>query len=114
MYSRLRGSARPPPIGVRYRCSQLLRDAMLWVHMHNMFPSGTDFWRYLDKAYNSVPGSGGSTPHHAIPCVHGLTRPLCVGASYRGNAFLCFYHCDMRNLEVRICNVVATPDYSRP
>jgi hypothetical protein len=27
----------------------------------------------LDKAYNSVPGSGGSIPLHAIPCVHGLT-----------------------------------------
>jgi hypothetical protein len=25
-----------------------------------------------------------------------------------------FYHCDMRNLAVRICNVVGTPDYSRP
>jgi hypothetical protein len=41
--------------------------------MHNMFLSGTDFWRYLDKAYNSVPGSGGSNPLHAFPCVHGLT-----------------------------------------
>jgi hypothetical protein len=41
-------------------------------------------------------------------------RPPCVGASYRGNACLRFYHCDMRNLAVRICNVVATPDYSRP
>jgi hypothetical protein len=41
-------------------------------------------------------------------------RPLCVGASYRGNACLCFYHYDMRNLAVRICNVVVTPDYSRP
>jgi hypothetical protein len=39
-----------------------------------MFLSGTDFWRYLDKAYNSVPGSGGSNPLHAIPCIHGLTR----------------------------------------
>ena len=37
-----------------------------------MFLSGIDFWRYLDKAYNSVPGSGGSNPLHAIPCVHGL------------------------------------------
>jgi hypothetical protein len=25
-----------------------------------------------------------------------------------------FYHCDMRNIAVRICDVVATPDYSRP
>jgi hypothetical protein len=41
-------------------------------------------------------------------------RPLFVGASYRGNACLRFYHCDIRNLAVRICNVVATPDYSRP
>jgi hypothetical protein len=41
-------------------------------------------------------------------------RPLCVGTSYRGNAYLCFYHCDMRNLALIICNVVATPDYSRP
>jgi hypothetical protein len=42
-------------------------------------------------------------------------RPLCVNASYsRGNACLCFYQCDMRNLAVRTCNVVATPDYSRP
>jgi hypothetical protein len=24
------------------------------------------------------------------------------------------YHCDKRNLAVRICNVVATPEYSRP
>jgi hypothetical protein len=58
------------------------RDAMRWVHIHNMFLSGTDFWRYLDKAYNSVPGSGGSNPLHAIPCVHGLTlteqMSLCV------------------------------------
>jgi hypothetical protein len=46
-------------------------DAM--VHMHNMFLKGTDFWRYLDKAYNSAPGSGGSNPLYAIPCVHGLT-----------------------------------------
>jgi hypothetical protein len=48
-------------------------DAMRWVHMHSMFLPGTDFWRYLDTAYNSVPGSGGSNPLHAIPCVHGLT-----------------------------------------
>jgi hypothetical protein len=41
-------------------------------------------------------------------------RPLCVGASYRGNACLCFYHVVMRILAVRVCNVVATPDYSRP
>jgi hypothetical protein len=59
MYARLRGSPGPPPIGVRYRYSHLIRDAMRWVHM---FLSGTDFWRYLDKAYNSVPGSGGSNP----------------------------------------------------
>jgi hypothetical protein len=58
----VRRSHGPPPIGVRYRCSQLIRDAMRWVHMHNMFISGTDFWRYLDKAYISVPGSGGSNP----------------------------------------------------
>jgi hypothetical protein len=64
----------PPPIGVRYRCSQVIRDAMRWVRMHNMFLSGTDFWRYLNKAYTSVPGSGGSNPLHAIPCVHGLTQ----------------------------------------
>jgi hypothetical protein len=51
---------------------------MRWVHMHNMFLSGTDFWRYLDKAYNSGPGSGGSNPLHAIPSVHGLT---CYGPS---------------------------------
>jgi hypothetical protein len=25
-----------------------------------------------------------------------------------------YYHYDMRDLAVRICNVVATPDYSRP
>jgi hypothetical protein len=50
-----------------------MHDAMRWVHMHNMFLSGTDFWRYLDKTHNSVPGSGGSNPLHAIPCVHGLT-----------------------------------------
>jgi hypothetical protein len=73
MYARLRGSPGPPPIGVRYRFSQLIRDAMRWVHIHNMFLSGTDFWRYLDKAHISVPGSGGSNPLHAIPCVHGLT-----------------------------------------
>jgi hypothetical protein len=73
MYVGLRGSHGPPPIGVRYRYSQLLRDEMRWVHMHNMFLSGTDFWRYLDKAYNSVPRSGGSNPLHAIPCAHGLT-----------------------------------------
>ena len=78
MYARLRGSRGPPPIGVRYRCSQLSRDAMRWVHMHNMFLSGTDFWRYLDKACNSVPGGGGFIPLHAIPCVHGLT---CYGPS---------------------------------
>jgi hypothetical protein len=41
-------------------------------------------------------------------------RPLCVGASYRGNARLCFTHSVMRTLAARICNVVATPDYSRP
>jgi hypothetical protein len=41
-------------------------------------------------------------------------RSRCVGASYRGPACLCFYHGDMRNLAVIICNVVATPDYSRP
>jgi hypothetical protein len=70
MYAGLRGSLGPPPIGVRYRCSQCVYDAMRWVHMHNMFLSGTDFWRYL--AYSSVPGSGGSNPLHAIPCVHGL------------------------------------------
>jgi hypothetical protein len=46
---------------------------MRWVHIHNVFLSGTDFWWYLDKAYNSVPGSGGSNPLHAIPCVDGLT-----------------------------------------
>jgi hypothetical protein len=39
-----------------------------------MFLSSSDFWRYLDKAYNSVPGSGGFNPLHAIPCVHGLTE----------------------------------------
>jgi hypothetical protein len=72
MYAGLRGSPGPPHIRVRYMCSQLLRDAMRWVHMHNMFISGTDFWRYLDKAYSSVPGSGGSNPLHAIACVHGL------------------------------------------
>jgi hypothetical protein len=38
-----------------------------------MFLSGTDFWWYLDKAYGSVPGSGGSIALDAIPCVHGLT-----------------------------------------
>jgi hypothetical protein len=73
MYAGLRVSLGPPPIGVRYRCSQCVHDAMRWVHMHNMFLSGTDFWRYLDKAYISVPGSGGSKPLHVIPCVHGLT-----------------------------------------
>jgi hypothetical protein len=73
VYARLRGSLGPPPIGVRYRCSPLSRDAMRWVHIHNMFLSGTDFWRYLDEAYTSVPGSGGSNPLHAIPCVHGLS-----------------------------------------
>jgi hypothetical protein len=41
-------------------------------------------------------------------------RPLCVGASYRGKACLCFYQSDMRNLAVLVCNVVATPDYSHP
>jgi hypothetical protein len=41
-------------------------------------------------------------------------RPLCVGASYRGDACLCFTHSVMRTLAVRFCNVVATPDYSRP
>jgi hypothetical protein len=41
-------------------------------------------------------------------------RPLCVGASYRGNACQWLYHCDMCNLTARICIVVATPDYSRP
>jgi hypothetical protein len=46
---------------------------MRWVRMHNILLSGTDFWRYLDKAYNSVSGSGGSNPLHAIPCVHGFT-----------------------------------------
>jgi hypothetical protein len=77
-YARLRGSPGLPPIGVRYRCSQLSRDAMRWVHMHNMFLSVTDFWRYSDKAYNSVPGSGGPNPLHAIPCVHVFTlMPLC-------------------------------------
>jgi hypothetical protein len=89
VYARLRGSHSPPPLGVRYRCSQLIRDAMLWVHMHNMFLSGTDFWWYLDKAYNSVPGSGGSNPLHAIPCVHGLTLPRRVeevGVSADGSA----------------------------
>jgi hypothetical protein len=39
---------------------------------------------------------------------------MCVGASYRGSAWLCFYHSDMRNLAFRICNVMATPDYFRP
>jgi hypothetical protein len=42
-------------------------------------------------------------------------RPLCVGASYRGNVCMCFYHRVMRNLAVKtikICNVVATPGYS--
>jgi hypothetical protein len=74
LYARLRWSLGSPPIGVRYRCSQCVHDAMRWVHMHiNMFLSGTDFWRYLDKAHCSVPGSGGSNPLHAIPCVHGLT-----------------------------------------
>jgi hypothetical protein len=38
-------------------------------------------------------------------------QPLCVGASYRGNACLCFYYFDMRNLTVRICSVVVTPDH---
>jgi hypothetical protein len=56
MYARLRGIPGPPPIGVRYRCSPLSRDAIRWVHIHNMFLSGIDFWRYLDKVYNSVPG----------------------------------------------------------
>jgi hypothetical protein len=55
--------------------------------MQNMFLSGTDFWRYLDKAYNSVPGSGGSNPIHAIPCVHGLTSP--AGANSRKAAGAC-------------------------
>jgi hypothetical protein len=73
VYARLRGSLGPPPIGLRYRCSPLSRDAMRWVHIHNMFLSGTIFWRYMDKVYTSVPGSGGSIPLHAIPCVHGLT-----------------------------------------
>jgi hypothetical protein len=41
-------------------------------------------------------------------------RPLCVGASSRGNSCLCFFHCDMRNLAVRIGNIVGTPDDSRP
>jgi hypothetical protein len=75
MYVGLRGSLGPPPIGVRYRCSQFMHDAMRWVPMHNLFLSGIDFWRHLDKAYSSVPGSGGSNPLHAIPCVHGLTKP---------------------------------------
>ena len=86
MYARLRGSLGPPPIGVRYRSSPLIRDAMRWVHMHNMFLSGTDFWRYLDKAHNSVPGSGGSNPLHAIPCVYGFvvsnTAYVLVADSY--------------------------------
>ena len=30
-------------VGVRYRCSPLSRDAMRWVHIHNMFLSGVDF-----------------------------------------------------------------------
>jgi hypothetical protein len=42
---------------------------------YNMFLSGTEFWRYLDKAYSSVPGSGGSNPLHAFPFVHELTLP---------------------------------------
>jgi hypothetical protein len=46
--------------------------------IHNMFLSGTDFWRYLDKAYSSVPGSGGSIHLHAIPRVHRLTRTLFI------------------------------------
>jgi hypothetical protein len=42
-------------------------------------------------------------------------RPLGVGASYRGSACLCLYHCVLRTLAVKICNnVVTTPDYSRP
>jgi hypothetical protein len=41
-------------------------------------------------------------------------RPLCVGASYRGNACMCLTHSVMRTLAVRICNAVATHDYSRP
>jgi hypothetical protein len=58
-----------------YRCSlHVFAAYSRWVHIHNMFLSGTDFWRNLEKAYNSVPGSGGSNPLHAIPCVHGLTR----------------------------------------
>jgi hypothetical protein len=48
------GSPGPPPIGVRYSCSQCVHDAMRWVHMHNIFLSSNDFWRYLEKAYNSV------------------------------------------------------------
>jgi hypothetical protein len=47
-----------------------------------MFLSGTDFWRHLDMAYSSVPGSGGSNPLHAIPCVHELTNPLHATSVY--------------------------------
>jgi hypothetical protein len=44
-------------------------------------------------------------------------RPLCVGASYIGVTHVCIllYQCGMRSMAViRICNVVATPDCSRP
>jgi hypothetical protein len=62
MYARLRGSLGPPPTSVRYKCSQCVLDAMRWVHMHSMFLSGTDFWRYLNKAYDSVPEAAVVTP----------------------------------------------------
>jgi hypothetical protein len=62
---------------------------MRWVHIHNMFLSGTDFWRYLDKAYNSVPGSDGSNPLHAIPCVHGLTWGTTTSCALRWGGCMC-------------------------
>jgi hypothetical protein len=39
---------------------------------------------------------------------------LCVPARHIRVRVAIFYHCDMRNLAVQICNVVATPHYSRP
>jgi hypothetical protein len=42
-------------------------------------------------------------------------RPPCVGASYVGvTRVSVFYHNDMRNIAVGICNVVATPEYLAP
>jgi hypothetical protein len=53
-------------------------------------------------------------------------RPLCVGASYRGNACLCFYHCDVAKVDdlcmsarhigvthVCVFTTVASLDYAR-